>query len=112
MNRTDANNYQTETQSNLDEISELDRQLRKILTERRQTDAQTAQLRTFYRQNIAKFQQLNHETIELTADLKFLTLSVQSQKETLASTDDQCMEIHSNVCRVREDSVKLQELLV
>jgi Asp-tRNA(Asn)/Glu-tRNA(Gln) amidotransferase C subunit len=105
LSRIDANNYETETHSNLDEISELDHRLRKILTETRQTYTQTAQLRTFYRKDIAEVQQLNHETTELTADLKFLKLSVQSQKETLTSTDDQCGEIHSNVSRAEHHAV-------
>jgi hypothetical protein len=46
---------------------------------------------------------------ELTADLKFLKFSVNSQKEMLTSTDDRSMEIHSNMSRVREGSVKLEE---
>jgi hypothetical protein len=36
-------------------------------------------------------------------------VSPNLQKETLASTDDQCPEVHSNAGQAREDSVKLQE---
>jgi hypothetical protein len=96
-------------QSNLEEISDLDCRLRQTVAETRQIDAQLAQLRTIYRKAIAEFQQLSHETAELSTDLRFLNISLNLQKAILISTDDQCLKVHSNMHRVQEDSVKLQE---
>jgi hypothetical protein len=55
----------------MEEISEPDRPLRQILGTKRQIDSQITRLRTFYRRAIADLQQLNHETADVTADLKF-----------------------------------------
>jgi hypothetical protein len=102
LSRTDANNHETETQLVLRIGPPPSEDTDGDTTDR----CQIAQLRTFYQKDIAEVQQLNHETTELTPDLKFLKLSIQVQKETLTSTDDQGMEMYFNVSRVRGDSAK------
>jgi chromosome segregation ATPase len=74
LNITDATNYESEAQSNLEEISELDCRLGQTVAETRHIDGELAQLRTIYRKAIAEFQHISHETADGDGDDETVTL--------------------------------------
>jgi chromosome segregation ATPase len=106
--RADVNQAEIETERNRDITAGLEIRLRKIGFATQRKEAQIEELLQICQMESRKLQAVNQETSALKTDLRFLKIAVTLQKEALTKTDDQCMAIHSELCRARIDGATLQ----
>jgi chromosome segregation ATPase len=106
--RADAHQAEIQTQRNWDATAELEIQLRKLGFATQRKEAQIQELLQIRELDSRKMHAVTHETSALKADLHFLRITVTLQKEALTKTDDQCMAIHTQLCRARNDGATLE----
>ncbi|OHS96213.1 Filamin-A-interacting protein [Tritrichomonas foetus] len=109
LTNTNTTQFELEAQKNKDENRALEKQLHEITRQKHQREAAMKELNDHHVVNVRKYQTLIQKNEEIERELHYLKLNVTEFKETITKTDDQCMEVHSRMKLLENQSQKLLE---